>query len=107
MDYDQDCSGALIGFEDYDQSKKSQIIEELKEYYQKLGQRVKKEYDFTLDYVKGVYSSAFGVSKKKIERIFNQKTSRYLKIYRLTILISFLLSVLSFIAVVLILAIGY
>lgn len=37
IDYDQDCSNALIGFENHDQIKQNEIIAKLKDYYQKLG----------------------------------------------------------------------
>lgn len=107
IDFNQDCSNAIIGFENHNLTKQNEIINELKEYYRKLGIRTKKEYEFTMNYIKDVYSSAFGISKNKIERIFNQKTSKYLKIYGTMTLFSFLLSVTSFITVILILAIGY
>ena len=93
----------------------SQSIESKKYYvnylnneYERLAEWAKNEYNYADEYMKDVYKTAFGFSDKKINKIFNEnKDSFYLKIWSWISVISIIICIVSFISVILTLALSY
>ncbi|WP_291128563.1 hypothetical protein [Flavobacterium sp. UBA7682] len=95
---------------------KDAVNEEQKEYYLNylkaeyinLAKRAKIEYEYSIDYIKGVYKKAFGLKQKTIDKMFlNNNNSFYLKLYRIISICSFLISIGTFITVLIILVANY
>ena len=106
-DYDLDYFYVLETYNNYDESNKEIIRNNLKNNYKKTGESIKREYEFTQNYVKEVHMKGFGVSKKKIDKLLNRNPSKYFKIYGAITTITFILSCLSFMFVIILLAILY
>ena len=106
-DYDLDYRFILDAYESHDDDNQAIIRDKLKKYYYKVGTQIKEEYEFTLNYIKEVDAKAFGISRKKVDKLFNQKSSRFLKIYGWITSITFLLSCISFIFVLVYLTVLY
>lgn len=106
-DFGEDVSHVLPLYNQADTSLKEYLLNDLKQHYKKVGEWAKKDFEFAMKYVKNVYQNAFGLSEKRIDKIFNSKTSLKLKLFGWTTAITFFLSCLSFIAVVFILCITY
>ncbi len=49
--------------------------------YKIAGDNVKREYDFSMDYVQNVYSNAFGISKEKVQKLLNKSPSKLFRRY--------------------------
>jgi hypothetical protein len=65
------------------------------------------DYENGVNYVKDIYKSAFGISEKRINKMFKQSSTSKLKFYSWITAIAFLLSCTSFITVVIILCVAY
>lgn len=106
-DFGEDTSFILDEYSKTNDAGKSFLLNDLKGHYKKVGESVKKEYEFAINYVKKTYKEAFGLSDKRINKLFNSNTARKLKISGWTTAIAFFISCLSFIAVVVILCIAF
>lgn len=108
IDFGEDVSLAL---EEYNKAttnkEKEYLLNDLKEHHKRVGDWVKKDYEFGMNYVKNIYKSAFGLSEIQINRIFNSNSAKRLKLFGWVTAITFMLSCLSFIAVIVILCIEY
>lgn len=68
----------------------------------------KKEYNYSIEYIKDIYKDAFGLKQKTINKLFQEnKNSFYLKLYGVISTCSFIISVGAFIAVLIILIANY
>jgi len=103
FNFDLDYLYVLKTYDDLSSENKKIVLNNLKNNYNKYGNSIKQEYEFTIDYVKDVFGKAFGFSKKRIDKIFNSNTSKRIKIYGAILTISFIISVLSFISILIIL----
>jgi hypothetical protein len=106
-DFGEDVSHVLEIYEGVDETGKTYLLNDLKKHYKKTGERVKKEFEFSIKYVKDVYRSAFGWSEKRIEKVFNTQVAEKLRFWGLTVSIAFLVSCLSFITVLILLTVLY
>lgn len=106
-DYDLDYNYVLEIFDNYDQTNKEIIRQNLKKNYKITGEAVKQEYEFSMNYVQDVYAKAFGISKKEVEKNLNNSACKYFKIYGRISSIAFTLSCFSFLFVIILLAILY
>lgn len=106
-DFGEDVSQILSVFDQLNNEGKILIINDLRNHYHRLGEWAKKDFEFGMDYVKDVYKTAFGLSKKRIAKIFQSNYANKLKIFGLITSISLTISILSFISVLIILCITY
>ena len=106
-DFGEDVSHVLPIYEQVDNAGKAYLLNDLKNHYKRSGEWAKKDFEFAMDYVKDVYKTAFGLSQKRIDHLFKSDAAKNLKLFGWTSAIMFLLSCLSFIAVVIILCIVY
>lgn len=98
--------------ERYNQSQstesKKYYINYLENEYKRLAEWSNNEYQYADEYIKGIYKTAFGLSDKQFSKIFSQnRDSIYLKIYSWITLISIIIYLITFISVILILALNY
>ncbi|WP_461639192.1 hypothetical protein [Labilibaculum euxinus] len=107
IDYDDDVSHVLDEYSKLNQEGKLIVLNDLKARYQTVAQGVKGEYEFAMNYAKDTYKEAFGLSNKSAERMFQPNSSKRFKLFGRLTSFSFLISCLSFIAVVIILCIKY
>lgn len=108
-DFDHDYSD-IIEFYNQPQSAESKkyYIEYLKDEYERLAEWAKKDYQYADEYIKRVYKRAFGLSDKQINKLFSKnKDSFCLKLWSWVSIISIAISLLTFISVILILALNY
>lgn len=106
-DFGEDFSHILSIYNQANDAGKEYLLNDMKNHYKKTGEWAKKDFEFAMNYVRGIYKSAFGLSQKKIDKLFNADTAENLKFYGRTVAITFFLSCLSFISVVIILCIKY
>ena len=106
-DYGEDLSYILEIYEAVDKERQNFLLEDLKKHYNKVGLWAKKEYEFAMDYAKDTYQKAFGLSHKRIDKLFNSNTPFKLKLYGWITSISFFISCATFIAVIIILCSKY
>jgi hypothetical protein len=106
-DFGEDVSHVLPIYEQVNDKEKLFLLNDLKNHYKRTGEWTKREFEFAMNYVKDVYKTAFGLSQKQIDVLFNLDTSKKLKFYGWAVTIMFILSCLSFIAVVIILCVVY
>jgi hypothetical protein len=106
-DFGEDVSTVLEIYNQVNDNGKQFLLNDLKSHYKKTGEWAKKDFELAMNYVKGIYKSAFGLSQKRIDKMFNSKSAKKLKFIGWTVAITFLLSCLSFIAVVIILCVAY
>lgn len=107
IDYDDDVSNVLDEYSKLNPEGKLIVLNDLKSRYQFIAQGIKREYEFAMNYAKDTYKEAFGLSDKTFERMFQPNSSKRFKLFERLTSISFLISCLSFIAVVTILCIKY
>jgi hypothetical protein len=106
-DFGEDASFILEEYSKTNDAAKLFLLNDLKGHYKKVGESVKKEYEFAMNYVKKTYKEAFGLSDKRINKLFNSNTARKLQISGWTTAIAFFISCLSFITVIVILCIAF
>jgi hypothetical protein len=107
IDFDEDASYVLDDYLKVNDTGKLFLLNDLKAHYKKVGDNVKAEYDFAIKYVKNTYKEAFGLSDKRIDKLFNSNTAKRLKFYGWTTAIAFFISCLTFIAVIIILCLNF
>lgn len=107
IDFDEDVSFVLEDYSKVNEDGKLFLLNDLKSHYKKVGESVKAEFEFAMKYVKTTYKEAFGLSDKKIDKLFNSNTAKKLKVYGRTTAIAFFISCLTFISVVVILCIKF
>ena len=106
-DFGEDVSQILSVYDQLNNEGKTFIKNDLKNHYQKLGEWAKKDFEFGMDYVKDVYKTAFGLSKKRIEKMFQSNYANKLKVFGWITSISLIISILSFASVLIILCVSY
>ena len=106
-DFDEDLFHVIDIYESADAEHKMQMLSDIKIHYEKSGQWAKKSFDNGINFAKDVYQKAFGLSTDKVNKLFNDYSSRQLRIWMLIASISFYLSCLTFIAVIIILCASY
>ncbi len=106
-DFDEDASFILDDYAKLTDDGKLFILNDLKTHYKRVGDSVKREYDFSINYVKSIYKDAFGFSDKKIEKLFKSKTAIKLKIFGRITTVAFFVSLLTFISVLIILCLNF
>ena len=107
VDFGEDVSHVIEIFNQVDSNAKLFLLQDLKSYHKRTAAWAKADYDLAIGYVKDTYKNAFGISDKKIEKMFSS-TSRYLlKFWGSVVTIAFFISCLSFIAVIVLLTILY
>lgn len=106
-DFGEDVSHVLEIYNQVNDDVKLFLLNDLKNHYKKMGEWAKKDFEFAMNYVKGIYKSAFGLSQKSIDKMFSSNSAKKLKFFGWTVAITFLLSCLSFITVIIILCVAY
>ena len=90
------------------EESKKYYIDYLKSEYKRLAEWSASDYRNADDYIKGVFKTAFGFSDKKINRIFSSNNDAfYLKIWSWICRISITVCLISFVSVIIILALNY
>jgi hypothetical protein len=107
IDFGEDVSFVLQDYEKADDKGKEFLLNDLKMHYKKVGDWARVDYENGVNYVKDIYKSAFGISEKRINKMFKQSSTSKLKFYSWITAIAFLLSCTSFITVVIILCVAY
>jgi hypothetical protein len=107
IDFGEDASFVLEDYSKVNDAGKLFLLNDLKAHYKKVGKSVKEEFEFAMNYAKDTFKRAFGLSDKRIEKLFNSNTAKKLKAYGWTIAIAFFISCLSFITVLVILCINF
>ena len=108
-DFDHDYSD-IIELYNQPQSTESKnyYVDYLKNEYERLAEWAKNEYQYADDYMKSVYKTAFGLSDKQINKLFGKnKDSFYLKLWSWICVISIAICLITFISVIIILAVNY
>jgi hypothetical protein len=108
-DFDHDYSD-IIELYNQPQSAESKnyYVDYLKKEYERLAEWAKNEYIYADEYMKRVYKTAFGLSDKQINKLFSQnKDSFYLKMWSWICVISIAVCLITFVSVILILAMNY
>jgi len=106
-DFGENVSDMLDIYEQADTERKLFLLNDLKSHYKKTGEWAKKDFELAIDYAKDTFQKAFGFSKKKVDKIFNDNSSAKLKVAGWITTLSFFLSCLSFVAVIIILCVAY
>ncbi len=108
LDFGKDLTYLLAIYESAEPKGKAILLESLKKYYTEFGIWAKNDYEEAISFSKYVYKQAFGYSDKYIEKIFSKTFKpNSLKVYSWTSIISFSLSCVSFMAVLLVLCLNY
>lgn len=107
IDYDLDYNYILETFDSFDEVNQEIIKNNLRKNYKTTADSIKREYEFTMDYVQDVYANAFGISKDKIKKILDKSPSKYFNIYGKISSITFIVSCFTFMFVIVLLAILY
>lgn len=107
IDFDVDLSAFIKVYNNLDEVGRSEMINDLKNYYKRLGEWVKNDYEAGLSFVKETYKKAFGLSDKKVNKLFESSSSNSLKISGFFTSASLIISCLSFFSVIIILCISY
>lgn len=106
-DFGEDTSHVLEIFNNVDQVHKDFLLKDLKAHYKRMGEWAKKDFEFAMQYVKDTYKTAFGLSDKRIEKLFKSSSAKKLKLWGWAVVFAFLISCLTFIAVLVILTVLY
>lgn len=104
-DFGEDISNVLQLYNQADDKGKEFLLMDVKRHYKKTGEWAKKDFELAMRYAKDVYKEAFGLSEKRINKMQTSSATRKLKFFGWTLTIAFLLSCLSFIAVIIILTV--
>ena len=109
-DFDEDYSDIVELYNNENQSNefKKNHIEYLNQEYYRLTEWSSNEYKIANEYVKEVFQKTFDISRKKIDKLFKDKNhSFYLKLWSKISIFSLFISILSFLIVILLLALKY
>jgi hypothetical protein len=107
IDFGDDKSNLLEVYTNVDEATKAQIIQDLKEYYLRMGEWAKKDYELGMTYIKDIYKNALGVSQKKIDKIADSYSAKSFQIFGFITISCLIISLLSFVFVLIILCIKY
>jgi hypothetical protein len=107
VDFGEDLSKHLDLYNTVDEFTKAKIIQDLKDYYKRLGEWAQKDYDLGMTYIKDVYKNALGISQKRIDKIAESYSAKSFQISGFITTSSLIISLLSFISVLIILCIVY
>lgn len=107
IDFGEDVSHILPIYEQANVDGKEYLLNDLKNHYKKVGEWAKRDFELAMTYIKDIYKTAFGLSQKKVDKLFNSNTTKKLKFFGWMAAIMFLLSCLSFVTVVIILCVVY
>ena len=75
IDFDEDVSFVLEDYAKVNDAGKLFLLNDLKAHYKRVGESVKAEYEFAMNYVKKTYKEAFGLSDKRIDKLFKSNTN--------------------------------
>ena len=106
-DFDEDAYFILEDYNKLPQEGKDFLLNDIKNHYKKVGESVKKEYEFSMNYVKSTFKQAFGLSEKKLNKLFNRNASKKLKLFGWLTAITFIINCLAFTSVIIIMCIKY
>jgi len=107
IDYGDDVSHVLDEYAKLNPEGKQIVMNDLKNRYQIMAQSAKQEFEFAMNYAKDTYQKAFGLSDKIANKMFQPNSSKKFKLFGKLTTISFLISCLSFITVVIIMCVKY
>jgi hypothetical protein len=107
IDYDEDASFILEDYNKVTPEGKAFLLNDIKKHYKKVGDNVKKEYDFAINYSKETFQKAFGFSDKRINKMFDPINPKKLKVLARITTVAFILCCLSFVTVIVVLCIKY
>jgi hypothetical protein len=108
-DFDHDYSD-IVELYNKPQAEESKeyYVDYLKNEYKRLADWAKKEYLYADEYMKTVYKTAFGLSDREINKLFSDKNhSFYLKMWSWISVISITVCLLTFVSVIILLAVNY
>lgn len=106
-DFGEDVSYVLPIYEQLDKNQQEFLLNDLKKHYKKVGEWAKEDFKNAMAYVKETYKNAFGFSQKKIDKLIGSNSAKKFKYLGWITSITFLLSGLTFIAVIIILCTVY
>ena len=107
IDFDEDLSAFIQVYNNLGETGRSEMKNDLKDYYKRLGEWAKKDYEAGISYVKETYKNAFGISEKKVDKLFEKNSSKPLKISGFITSLALIISCLAFFLVIIILCIAY
>jgi hypothetical protein len=106
-DYGEDHSNLINIYENSDNDKRKFLLSDLIRHYHKVGEWAKKDFEIAVEYAKDTYQKAFGLSAKKIDKIFNSSSAFWLRVYSKVTSVAFLISCISFVAVLVLICVKY
>jgi hypothetical protein len=106
-DYDEDVSFIIEDYNKITDEGKFFLLKDLIKHYKRVGEQVKKEYEFAMNYSICVFKDAFGLSDKQVEKIKKPRTSKNMRLYSKITAIAFFISCSSFVSVITILCVKY
>lgn len=108
-DFDQNYSDIIqLYYKTESAERKKYYVEYLKNEYKRLAEWAKDEYEYADEYMKEVYKTALGLSDKEINKLFDKNVgSFYLKLWGRISIISIAICLITFISVIIILAVNY
>lgn len=107
VDFGEETSFVLDEYLKLNEEDKLFLLNDLKAHYKRTGVSVKREFKFAMDYAKGIYEDAFGISAKVADKMFEPNSSFRFKLFCWLTSIFFFISCITFISVVIILCIKY
>lgn len=106
-DYDLDYNYILENYNNLGREQQIKTINELKMIYNQNAESVKREYDFTVDYIAETYAKAFGYKKEFIERKMQESSAKRFRIYGAITGVMYILSFFTFFSVIVLLTVLY
>lgn len=107
IDFGEDLSHELEIYKNANDSHKTLILNSLKSHYKKKGEWAKADYQLAISYAKDTLQKAYKIPNKEIEKAFNGEKDGNHKFWGWLTAIGFSLCCLSFITVIIILAVAY
>ncbi len=107
VDYDDDVSHVLDEYAKLNEDGKRIVLNDLKARYKIIALGAKKEFEIAMNYAKDTFKEALGFSDKAADKMFQPSSSKKFRTFGALTSIAFIISCLSFIAVVIILCIKY
>ncbi len=106
-DFGEDVSDMLNIYEHSDEDRKLFLLNNLKSHHKRTGEWAKKDFELAIEYTKDTFQKAFGLSKERVDTLFADNAHIKLKVAAWITTVSFFLSCLSFVVVIIILCIAY
>jgi hypothetical protein len=107
IDFDEDASFILDEYIKQNEEERLKLLNDLKAHYKKIGENANAEFKFAMNYAKGIYKNAFGLSEKTATKMFQLNSPTKFKLFSRLTSIAFLISCISFVAVVILLCVEY